>query len=76
VAYQAYPPQIAMPAVAASRFVDPHDDKADWSRRLKTSPVRVQWDPERSLQLQARPYRSLQLAPDRVLTPLGLRRAA
>ena len=38
-----------------------YENRADWSRRLKTSPVRVQWDPERSLQLQALPYRSLQL---------------
>jgi Domain of unknown function (DUF4291) len=38
-----------------------HDTRTDWSRRLKTSPVRVQWDPERSLHLQALPYRSLQL---------------
>lgn len=116
--YQAYPPQIALPAVAAGRFVAPfkrermtwikpsfrwmmyrcgwatkpgqervlsiditregfewalaraclsrydrdlHRDKATWSRQLKTSPVRVQWDPERSLQLKALPYRSLQV---------------
>ena len=38
-----------------------HENRADWSRRLKTSPVRVQWDPERSLHLQALPCRSLQL---------------
>jgi hypothetical protein len=38
-----------------------YENKADWSRQLKTSPARVQWDPERSLQLQALPYRSLQL---------------
>ncbi|MFF5217492.1 DUF4291 domain-containing protein [Micromonospora sp. NPDC000442] len=116
--YQAYPPQIALPAVAAGRFVAPfkrdrmtwikpsflwmmyrcgwatkpgqervlsiditregfewaltraclshydrnlHGDKATWSRLLKASPVRVQWDPERSLQLKALPYRSLQV---------------
>jgi hypothetical protein len=116
--YQAYSSQIALPAVAAGRFVAPfkrdrmtwikpsflwmmyrcgwatkpgqehvlaveitrsgfewalaqarlshydrdlYDDRADWSRRLKTSPVRVQWDPERSIQLQALPYRSLQV---------------
>ncbi|MFI6160654.1 DUF4291 domain-containing protein [Micromonospora haikouensis] len=116
--YQAYPPQIALPAVAAGRFVAPfkrdrmtwikpsflwmmyrcgwatkpgqervlsiditregfewaltraclshydrdmHGDKATWSRLLKTSPVRVQWDPERSLRLSALPYRSLQV---------------
>jgi hypothetical protein len=33
----------------------------DWARRLALSPVRVQWDPERSLQLGVLPYRSLQL---------------
>lgn len=38
-----------------------YDDKASWSRELKTSPVRVQWDPERTLGLQALPYRSLQV---------------
>nr|WP_027660689.1 DUF4291 domain-containing protein [Salinispora fenicalii] len=116
--YQAYPPQIALPAVAAGRFMAPfkrermtwikpsflwmmyrcgwamkpgqervlsidirrdgfewalaraclshydrdvHRDKATWSRQLKTSPVRVQWDPERSLELKALPYRSLQV---------------
>lgn len=116
--YQAYSPRIAVPAVAAGRFVAPfkrermtwikpsflwmmyrcgwatkpgqehvlaveitragfewalaraclshydrdlHADRADWSRALKTSPVRVQWDPERSVHLQALPYRSLQL---------------
>lgn len=116
--YQAYPPQIALPAVTTGRFVAPfkrermtwikpsfrwmmyrcgwatkpgqervlsiditregfewalaraclsrydrdlHRDKATWSRQLKTSPVRVQWDPERSLQLKALPYRSLQV---------------
>lgn len=116
--YQAYPPQIALPAVAAGRFMAPfkrermtwikpsflwmmyrcgwatkpgqervlsiditrdgfewalaraclshydrdvHRDKATWSRQLKTSPVRVQWDPERSLELRALPYRSLQV---------------
>jgi hypothetical protein len=40
---------------------DLHADKATWSRRLRASSVRVQWDPERSLQLQALPYRSLQV---------------
>lgn len=116
--YQAYPAQIALPAVAANRLVAPfkrdrmtwikpsflwmmyrcgwatkpgqervlsiditregfewalergclshydrdlHGDKAAWSRQLKTSPVRVQWDPERSLHLKALPYRSLQV---------------
>lgn len=123
--YQAYPPQIAVSAVAAGRFVAPfkrdrmtwikpsflwmmyrcgwatkpgqeqvlavevtraglewalaraclshydrhlHESRTDWSRRLKTSPVRVQWDPERSLQLQALPYRTSR----RTCTPTGI----
>jgi hypothetical protein len=36
-------------------------DRQAWSRRLKVSPVRVQWDPERSLRLGALPHRSLQV---------------
>ncbi|MFJ8784316.1 DUF4291 domain-containing protein [Streptomyces sp. NPDC102476] len=38
-----------------------HADRATWQRQLKRAPARVQWDPERDLQLQPRPYRSLQL---------------
>lgn len=38
-----------------------HADRADWQRRLKRSPTRIQWDPERDLRLQALSYRSLQL---------------
>lgn len=116
--YQAYPNEIAEPALAAGRFVAPfklermtwikpsflwmmyrcgwaekagqervlaveitrsgfewalaracpsafdprlHADKTTWSRQLRTSPTRVQWDPERSLDLAPLPYRSLQL---------------
>lgn len=116
--YQAYAPHIALPAVAAGRFVPPfkrermtwikpsflwmmyrcgwatkpgqervlaieitregfewalaraclshhdpavHGDRQSWARQLRTSPVRVQWDPERTLRLQALPYRSLQV---------------
>ena len=116
--YQAYPSEIALPAVAAGRFVAPfkrdrmtwikpsflwmmyrcgwatkpgqervlsiditregfewaltraclshydqglHGDRATWSRQLRASPVRVQWDPERTLHLSALPYRSLQV---------------
>jgi hypothetical protein len=36
-------------------------DRAAWSRALKRSPVRVQWDPERSLRMTPLPYRSLQV---------------
>ncbi|GAA1733933.1 DUF4291 domain-containing protein [Luedemannella helvata] len=40
---------------------DHHASRDEWSRQLKVSPVRVQWDPERSLRLEALPYRSLQV---------------
>ncbi|MEH1100260.1 DUF4291 domain-containing protein [Micromonospora sp. CPCC 205561] len=116
--YQAYPPWIARPALAAGRFVPPfrrermtwikpsfrwmmyrcgwggkpgqervlaveitragfewalvnscpssfdralHPDREAWSRRLRVSPVRVQWDPERTLRLAPLPHRSLQV---------------
>jgi hypothetical protein len=118
IVYQAYPPQIAEPAVAVGRFVPPfsrnrmtwikpsflwmmyrcdwatqpgqervlaveitrdgfewalgnaclshfdpeHErDRESWSQRLARSPVRVQWDPERSLRMGVLPYRSLQV---------------
>jgi hypothetical protein len=37
------------------------ESQAVWARRLRTSPVRVQWDPERSLHLKPLPHRSLQV---------------
>ena len=37
------------------------ETQAQWAQRLRRSPVRVQWDPERSIQLGALPHRSLQL---------------
>lgn len=40
---------------------DLYPSRADWSRTLKRSPVRVQWDPERSLRLGPLPHRSLQV---------------
>jgi hypothetical protein len=40
---------------------DLYADRAQWARRLKTAPVRVQWDPERSLRLGPLPHRSLQV---------------
>ncbi|WP_203917579.1 DUF4291 domain-containing protein [Rugosimonospora africana] len=50
-------------ARAALSHYDPaqHRDHQDWSQRVKDSPVRIQWDPERSLHLAALPYRSLQV---------------
>jgi hypothetical protein len=38
-----------------------HRDHQAWSQQLKVSPVRVQWDPERSIRPGALPYRSLQV---------------
>jgi hypothetical protein len=38
-----------------------HRDRASWSRQLKRSPARVQWDPERDLHLRPLAHRSLQL---------------
>ena len=40
---------------------DLYPDRAAWARQIKTAPVRVQWDPERSLRLGELPYRSLQV---------------
>lgn len=36
-------------------------DRDGWARQVRTSPVRVQWDPERSLRLAPLAYRSLQV---------------
>lgn len=38
-----------------------HPDRETWAERVRTTQVRVQWDPERDLSLRALPYRSLQL---------------
>jgi hypothetical protein len=38
-----------------------HPDRSAWQRELKRAPARVQWDPERDLDLEPLPYRSLQL---------------
>ncbi|MFF8012061.1 DUF4291 family protein [Streptomyces sp. NPDC007929] len=38
-----------------------HGDQASWKRQLRQAPARVQWDPERDLQLNPLPHRSLQL---------------
>ncbi|MGW3114362.1 DUF4291 domain-containing protein [Streptomyces sp. NPDC001091] len=38
-----------------------HGTPADWKRRLREAPTRVQWDPERDLRLDPLPHRSLQL---------------
>jgi hypothetical protein len=38
-----------------------YPDRPTWARMVRTSPVRVQWDPERGLDGQALPHRSLQV---------------
>ncbi|MFJ9950840.1 DUF4291 domain-containing protein [Kitasatospora sp. NPDC091207] len=38
-----------------------HPDRATWKRRLRQTPARVQWDPERDLHLRPLAHRSLQL---------------
>ncbi|XVU25137.1 DUF4291 domain-containing protein [Actinoplanes sp. CA-054009] len=48
-------------AVLSHYDSDLHADREQWSQDLKRSPVRVQWDPERSLRLGELPYRSLQV---------------
>ncbi|MER7662408.1 MULTISPECIES: DUF4291 domain-containing protein [unclassified Streptomyces] len=40
---------------------DVHADRPSWKRELKSSPARVQWDPERDLHQRPLPCRSLQL---------------
>lgn len=38
-----------------------HASRDEWAERKDRSPVRVQWDPERSLTMAPLPYRSLQI---------------
>ncbi len=38
-----------------------HTDREHWTNALKDSPVRIQWEPERSLALTPLPYRALQV---------------
>jgi hypothetical protein len=38
-----------------------HDSAEAWAAEKRGSPVRVQWDPERSLHLEPLPYRSIQI---------------
>jgi hypothetical protein len=38
-----------------------HGAHEEWKAQLEATPVRVQWDPEKDLFLQALPYRSIQI---------------
>lgn len=52
----------ALAHAALSHFVPAvHGDRAAWASAVKASPVRVQWDPERSLRLGPLGHRSLQV---------------
>ncbi|MBM2619789.1 DUF4291 domain-containing protein [Actinoplanes sp. LDG1-06] len=52
----------ALARACLSHYVpDLHGDRRTWAAAAKATPVRVQWDPERSVRLQPLPYRSLQL---------------
>ncbi|MEU8193948.1 DUF4291 domain-containing protein [Microbispora amethystogenes] len=37
------------------------EDQRAWATRLRESPVRIQWDPERDARLNPLPYRSIQI---------------
>lgn len=39
----------------------PSMSKEEWTQFKQSSPVRIQWDPERNLLLQALPYRAIQI---------------
>nr|WP_201776208.1 DUF4291 domain-containing protein [Streptacidiphilus melanogenes] len=38
-----------------------HDSAAEWKQLLRESPVRIQWDPERSTNQQELPHRAIQI---------------
>jgi hypothetical protein len=40
---------------------EPSMSKEDWTKLKNNSPVRIQWDPERNLRLEALPFRSIQI---------------
>ena len=52
----------ALSLACLSHFAaDIYPTQAAWEERKRTSPVRVQWDPERNLALERQQWRSLQL---------------
>lgn len=38
-----------------------HEDRAQWRAEVADHPVRVQWDPDRSIHLQPQPWRAIQV---------------
>lgn len=52
----------AMKNACLSEYIpDVHVTRSEWKEQLKKAPVRVQWDPERSIHLEALPYRAIQI---------------
>lgn len=70
VVYQAYRPAIAEAALGAAVLTAPRPGQGadQWRHQLEQSPVRVQWDPERSLRGAKLDYRSGGPSPGDVLT--------
>lgn len=38
-----------------------HDSREEWKAKLQNTPVRIQWDPERDINLEKLDYRSIQI---------------
>ncbi|MEU2335961.1 DUF4291 domain-containing protein [Streptomyces sp. NPDC013172] len=38
-----------------------HEDRAQWRAEVAECPVRVQWDPDRSIHLEPQPWRAIQI---------------
>lgn len=52
----------ALQNASLSHFVKGvHESKEAWKESLKSSPVRIQWDPEKDIHLNALEYRSIQV---------------
>lgn len=56
---------------AALAMYDPavYGNEAAWRQRLASTPVRVQWDPEKDIQLHELPYRSIQIGLGEAVVP-------
>ena len=48
-------------ALSQSALTHPEDDPSGWEEEMKTAPVLVQWDPERSLRGEKMEHRSIQV---------------
>jgi len=55
---------------SCSSHADPSISGEEWSKLKESSPVRIQWDPERNLQLEPQPYRSIQVGLGRAAVDL------